>query len=66
MTKIFEGVLKVRKEIKTLVFVGIINAILIIGLSGLLMSKGLMGIASAWIGGYFVSLVVLWIVGLKR
>jgi exosortase/archaeosortase family protein len=64
--RIFEGVLKVRKKIKILIFIGIINAILIIGLSSLLMSEGLMGVVSAWIGGYVVSLIVLLVVGLKK
>jgi len=60
--RIFEGVLKVKKRIKTLAVIAVINAVLIIGLAVLLMGYGLIGIASAWMIGYIISLIVLGIV----
>jgi O-antigen/teichoic acid export membrane protein len=64
--RIFEGILKVRKKLGSLVGVAAMNAILIIGLSGLLMSYGTVGIAVSWMIGYIVSLVVFGIVILKE
>ena len=64
--RIFEGVLKVRKRIKVLAVVAVLNAVIIISLGILLMGYGLVGIAAAWMIGHVVSLIVFGVISLRN
>ena len=64
---IFGTILKVKHRIKALIYINLVNAILILGLSYLFLSKGLLGIGFAWIIGQgSVSLIYLGIITNKR
>lgn len=63
VNRIFETILKVKHKIKELIFVSVVVALSILGLSYLFISKGLLGVGLAWIiGNMVVSLVYLVIV----
>jgi O-antigen/teichoic acid export membrane protein len=60
INSIFGTILRVKREIKRIIFIGLFESLLILGLSYLLISKGLLGIGIAWIiGQSAVSLVYL-------
>lgn len=61
---VFGTILRVRHKIKELIFISIIGAFSILGLSYLLLSRGLLGIGLAWIIGQgVVSLGYFWLIG---
>lgn len=60
VNSIFETLLRVKKKIKSLIFISIFTTILILGGSYLLINKGLIGIGYAWgVGNMIVSGVYL-------
>jgi O-antigen/teichoic acid export membrane protein len=60
INSILGTVLRVERKIKELIFINFIGALLILGLSYLLISKGLLGIGIAWVVGQgIVSLIYL-------
>ena len=60
-------ILRVKHKIMILIYINLINTIIILGLSYLFLSKGLLGIGLAWmIGQGLVSLIYLGIIANKR
>lgn len=60
------SIFRVKKKIKQLIIVNVIGTIVILGLSYILISQGLIGIGYAWvIGTLIMSLVfgVMWVMG---
>lgn len=64
---IFGIILRVKHKIVMLIYINLINAMSILGLSYLFLSKGLLGIGLAWIAGQgLVSLVYFGVITNKR
>jgi O-antigen/teichoic acid export membrane protein len=64
---IFGTILRVKHKIMVLIYINLINAILILGLSYLFLIKGLLGIGFAWITGQgLVSLIYFGVITNKR
>jgi O-antigen/teichoic acid export membrane protein len=60
-------ILRVKHRIRVLIYINFINTIIILGLSYLFLSKGLLGIGFAWIIGQgLVSLIYLGVITNKR
>ncbi len=67
ITKVYGGILLVKKQIKKMIYVNTAGAIIALGLAYSLMSKGLLGVGIAWITGWFVvSLIYVVFVRVKR
>ena len=64
INSIFGAILKIRREIKKMIMINILGAILILGLSYLFLPFGLIGIGLAWISGQgLLTLVYLYYEG---
>ena len=60
VNKVFKSLLKVKNKVKTLIWVNLLTSLLIIGLSYILINRGLIGIALSWIiGQAIISLIVI-------
>jgi len=64
INSIFGTLLRVKKKIKSLIFISIASALLILGLSWMLIDKGLLGIGYAYLIGQVV-IVGVYLVGWK-
>lgn len=64
---VFGTILRVKHRIRLLIYINLVNAISILGLSYLFLSKGLLGIGLAWMAGQgLVSLVYFAVITNKR
>ncbi len=54
VAKVYESVLRVKKQIRKIAYVNTAAAIIALGLAYSLMGKGLLGVGIAWITGWFV------------